>query len=142
MGSQDLRTGSGAGQDGVVGVLVSSNNHCRRELGTLFEAHGWRLHYAGDWRKARRLLEKMDIPIVIVDGDAGNPSWREVVSDLSRFSLRVSPRLIVTSRHLDDALWAEVLNLGAYDLLAEPLQEDEADWVIGQALCDWRREAQ
>jgi CheY-like chemotaxis protein len=35
------------------------------------------------------------------------------------------PMLIVTSRLADDYLWAEALNLGAYDVLAKPFDASE-----------------
>jgi DNA-binding NtrC family response regulator len=127
--------------NGLVGVLVSNDGDYRRRIGTLFEAHGWRLHCANDLRETRSLLQNRAIPIAVVDGDAASPSWREVMSDLSHLPCRNTPRLIVTSCHVDDALWAEVLNLGAYDLLVEPLREKQAGWVIAQALSDWRRQA-
>ena len=35
------------------------------------------------------------------------------------------PMFIVTSRLADDALWAEVLNVGGYDLLLKPFRAEE-----------------
>jgi len=43
-------------------------------------------------------------------------------------------QLVVTSRLADDALWAEVLNMGGYDVLAVPLDSEEVMRVIGAAL--------
>jgi FixJ family two-component response regulator len=37
------------------------------------------------------------------------------------------------SRHADERLWAEVLNLGGYDLLAKPLEGDEVSRVVEMA---------
>jgi DNA-binding response OmpR family regulator len=42
--------------------------------------------------------------------------------------------LVVTSRMADEALWAEVLNMGGYDVLAQPLDTEEVTRVIGAAL--------
>jgi hypothetical protein len=50
------------------------------------------------------------------------------------------PRLIVFSRNADDRLWAEVLNLGGFDLLATPFREEEFVFAIGSAWLDWERE--
>ena len=41
--------------------------------------------------------------------------------------------LIVTSHAGDDALWAEVLNLGGYDVLAQPFDPSEVARVITSA---------
>ena len=44
------------------------------------------------------------------------------------------PALIVTSRLADERLWAEVLNLGAFDLLSKPFDFDEATRIIPVAI--------
>jgi FixJ family two-component response regulator len=38
--------------------------------------------------------------------------------------------LVVASRNADDALWAEVLNLGGFDLLQKPLDAEGVRHVI------------
>jgi len=43
------------------------------------------------------------------------------------------PQLVVASRTADDRLWAEVLNIGGYDVLAQPFDSDEVSRVIAAA---------
>ena len=50
------------------------------------------------------------------------------------------PRLIVFSRQVDDRLWAEVLNLGGFDVLATPFRKEELMFAIGSAWLDWQSE--
>jgi hypothetical protein len=50
------------------------------------------------------------------------------------------PRLIVFSRDADDRLWAEVLNLAGFDLLATAYREEELVFAIGSAWLDWEGE--
>ena len=45
--------------------------------------------------------------------------------------------LIVTSRLADEYLWAEALNLGAYDMLAKPFDASEVVRVLGSAWRHW-----
>ena len=45
--------------------------------------------------------------------------------------------LIVPDRLADEALWAEVLNLGAYDLVSEPFDHTEVTRVIELAWFPW-----
>jgi len=47
------------------------------------------------------------------------------------------PSFIVTSRLADERLWAEALNLGAYDVLAKPFDSTEAMRVVGAAWRAW-----
>jgi DNA-binding response OmpR family regulator len=60
---------------------------------------------------------------VLVDGD-----WRDLLQDLQREE--TMPPLIVSSRLADDRLWAEVLNLGGYDLLMKPFTAVEVSRVV------------
>jgi DNA-binding response OmpR family regulator len=48
----------------------------------------------------------------------------------------------VTSRHADDRLWAEALNLGAWDVLAKPFDPGEVVRVVNLACLCWQRERQ
>jgi DNA-binding response OmpR family regulator len=51
------------------------------------------------------------------------------------------PDLIVASRLADEYLWAEVLNLGGYDVLAKPFNAEEVRRVVGLA-CEHHQERQ
>lgn len=62
-------------------------------------------------------------------------SWRDVLARLQE--LPHPPPLIVADRLADEALWAEVLNLGAYDLLSEPFDPTEVTRVIELAWFSW-----
>ncbi len=48
------------------------------------------------------------------------------------------PLLIVTSRLADEYLWAEALNLGAWDVLAKPFDREEVSRVLGFAWRHWQ----
>jgi DNA-binding response OmpR family regulator len=52
------------------------------------------------------------------------------------------PSLIVTSRLADDRLWAEVLNLGAWDLLAKPFERGEGVRAIRSGWQHWHGRSQ
>jgi DNA-binding NtrC family response regulator len=66
-------------------------------------------------------------------------SWRDVLARLQE--LPHPPPLIVADRLADEALWAEVLNLGAYDLLSEPFDPTEVTRVIELAWFSWENRA-
>jgi FixJ family two-component response regulator len=48
-----------------------------------------------------------------------------------------APSFIVTSRLADDRLWAEALNLGAYDVLAKPFERLELVRSVSSAWLHW-----
>jgi len=58
-------------------------------------------------------------------------SWKEVLDNIRQVSN--PPQLIVADRLADDSLWAEALNLGAYDLLMIPFEPAEVQRVVTMA---------
>lgn len=75
------------------------------------------------------------IPIVLCDRDLQPEVWKELLTEFG--CLPEPPCLIVTSRLADDFLWAEALNLGAYDVLARPFDTAEVVRSIGLAHLHW-----
>ena len=58
---------------------------------------------------------------------------------LEQISLLPDPPLfIVTSRLADERLWAEALNLGAWDVLAKPFEADEVIRIVSIACQHWQ----
>jgi DNA-binding NtrC family response regulator len=99
---------------------------------TLFERlagnEAWRIHHVKDFADAARLLGKWLFRAVVCDADLGGGMWRDLLRVASHGA--VPPRVIVLSRQADVRLWAEALNLGAYDLLMKPLDFMEARRVL------------
>jgi DNA-binding response OmpR family regulator len=52
------------------------------------------------------------------------------------------PRLVVTSRLADERLWAEALNLGCHDVLAQPFRANELFPVLSFAWRSWQAGAE
>jgi len=63
-------------------------------------------------------------------------TWKEMLDCL--ILLPQPSYLIVTAELADDYLWAEVLNLGAYDLLAKPFDGAEVSRVLSLAWLRWQ----
>ena len=55
-------------------------------------------------------------------------TWKDVLDEFGGFT--EGPLLIVADRLADEALWAEVLNLGGYDLLNTPFEPAEVQRVV------------
>ena len=54
--------------------------------------------------------------------------------------LSIPPLLIVTSRVADACLWAEALNMGAYDVLAKPFDLTEVTRILSSAWLHWQEQ--
>ena len=79
------------------------------------------------------------ISMVVCDRDRMADAWKDL---LDRFAgLARPPLLIVASRLADDHLWAEALNLGAYDVVSKPFEAAEVSRIAGLACAHWHGRA-
>jgi DNA-binding NtrC family response regulator len=115
----------------VSALLVGEFADQRPLLHDIFRRCGWLLFEAPDRRRAMQSLKRNPVRVVIAESDLPEWNWQKVLGDLRRLTL--SPQLVVTSRHADEHLWAEVLNIGAYDVLAQPLDREEVQRVVAAA---------
>jgi DNA-binding response OmpR family regulator len=89
------------------------------------------VHRAAGRRAGIHLMRRIRPWVAICDQTLDDGDWRDVLSDLQ--NEKEPPPLIVSSRAADDRLWAEVLNLGGYDLLVKPFIAAEVCRVVGMA---------
>jgi len=115
----------------VSALFVGGYEDQRSLIQQVFRECGWRLFEAPDRRRATQCLRRHPVQVVIAKSDMPDGSWQEMLDHLRR--LARPPLLIVTSRIADEHLWAEVLNLGGYDVLAEPFERDEMVRVVASA---------
>jgi len=120
-----------SGEMPVSALLVGEFADERLLLREIFRNCGWRLFEASDRRQALQALERNPVRVVITETSLPSGDWRKVLQDLRK--LPVPPQLVVTSRLADDHLWAEVLNIGGFDVLARPLDRDEVERVVASA---------
>jgi len=80
-------------------------------------------------------LRQHQFEVVVCERDLPPGSWKDVLEQAT--ILPDPPSLIVTSRLADERLWAEALNLGAFDVLAKPFDRIEAIRVVGAAWRAW-----
>jgi CheY-like chemotaxis protein len=123
----------------IIGVLsVSPTQHDHDTLASLLSREQWRIHVALSLRCASAFLRAHEVPLVICEHDLLPGSWTELLDEIRRLS--IPPYLIVTSRIADDYLWAEALNMGAYDVLAKPFDVTEVTRILSLALLHWKRQ--
>lgn len=84
-----------------------------------------------DAQQARKAIHRLDPEIIIYDmqvAESGN--WQALLEDAQA----AQSLLLVVSRNADERLWAEVLNLGGFDVLTLPFERDELRWALSSAL--------
>ncbi len=96
-------------------------------LGTLPLA----LDHAESVQQARAKLHQGDYDVVLTEAALPDGNWQDVLH-LTRETPR-EVEVIVTDPHADARFWSEVLNLGAYDLLAQPFYEPEVRRILYNA---------
>jgi DNA-binding NtrC family response regulator len=103
-----------------------------------FEEANLKLCVARTIQGALIQLRRVRVSIVICERQLPDGNWKDVLRHLAPLVDR--PNLIVVSRQIDVRLWSEVLNQGAFDLLATPFREAELAFVIGSAWLNWTGE--
>ena len=114
-----------------VSPLAADHAYLRR----VGEKNCWETHEAYGCREAMVAIAEQHPDVILCEAKLPDGGWMTLLENLSH---RLNPpRLIVTSRLADDYLWAEALNLGAYDVLHKPFDEEEVRRVVGFACeCD------
>jgi DNA-binding response OmpR family regulator len=102
-------------------------------LQNTFSHSKWHIRGAGSLREARNWLRENSMYVVICEKQLPDCTWREILEELA--AMKNPPPLIVTSLLADERLWAEVLNLGGYDVLMKPFDPQEVVRVVSLA---WR----
>jgi DNA-binding NtrC family response regulator len=82
-------------------------------------------------------IKQEPIAVVICDRDWVADDWKSLLDEFAGLSR--PPMLIVTSRLADDRLWAEALNLGAYDVISKPFDACEVVRIAGLACAHWNQ---
>ena len=125
---------------GILNVLsVSPQEDDHASLQRIVNHSNWTLFQANHLAAALKLLRQHDISVVLCEQDLNSATWLDLLDHLRE--LPNAPSLVVTSRSADERLWAEVLNLGAWDVLSKPFDRDEVLRSVGAAWRHWRNAA-
>lgn len=123
----------------IVLLAVLPREEDRAALRNICDDSAWELRFAGSFQEAQVELGRPAVGVVISDCHlSGGYGWKDVLNELR--GITYLPPLIVADRLASDQLWAEVLNLGCYDLLMKPFDATEVVRVITSALQSWNRE--
>jgi DNA-binding NtrC family response regulator len=121
-------------------LAVGASEDDLNRLRSAFGRSSWQLHTARTADEARERLRGERIPVVLCARHLPDGDWKTVLKFAD--GLVHPPKLIVFSRHADDRLWAEVLNLGGFDVLDFPARPPEIFRAISSAWRNWREQSQ
>jgi DNA-binding NtrC family response regulator len=109
-------------------LLIDPAAEEQRAVRRILEGSGWNLEIAASCREAMEQLCGRSVSAILCESVLEDGTWRDILNCIA--GDRDAPRLIVTSRLADASLWAEVLNLGGYDVLAKPLDTIEVSHLL------------
>jgi two-component system response regulator PilR (NtrC family) len=89
------------------------------------------LDYADGVKTARAKLREEIYDVLLTEAALPDGRWLDVLQ-LARES-ETEPEVIVTDAHADARFWSEALNLGAFDLVAQPFHEPEVCRILYNA---------
>ena len=89
------------------------------------------LDHAETVQQARAKLQEQDYDVILTEAGLPDGGWLDVLAMAREVPQEVE--VIVTDRQADGHFWAEALNLGAYDMLAQPFYEPEVRRILYNA---------
>ena len=132
-----LLAGESGECEGPVAILVvAPSEHDTQALGRILDDANWTLHHSVSHADALKVLRKRRIAAVVCEAQLPDASWRELLPAVA--ALPSPPPVLVSSALADDALWAEVVNLGGSDVLGKPFDREEVIRGISLAWLTWK----
>lgn len=117
-------------------LLASASESDHALLRNIFRSSKWALEEAFSCGAAIEQVRTQPVGVVICGRELPDGSWQDLLKEAR--NLTPPPRIIVSSRLTDDLLWAEVINLGGYDLLTTPFDHDEVVRIVFLAWQSWK----
>ena len=112
-------------------LLISPFEQDHRILRSIFQEQGWSFFATRSLESALAGLQRSAASVVITEKDLPAGNWKDVLDAM--LWLPDAPLVVVSALHADNYLWAEALNLGAYDVLAKPFDHTEVIRVCNSA---------
>jgi DNA-binding NtrC family response regulator len=112
-------------------LFISGHRDDALRLSQMLRALPLALDHVESVQQARTKLSEEAYEVILTEAALHDGNWVDVLH-LTRECPR-EVEVIVTDPHADARFWAEVLNLGAYDLLAQPFYEPEVRRILYNA---------
>jgi DNA-binding NtrC family response regulator len=112
-------------------LFVTGHSEDARQLSHMLESLPVAIDHAGNLRQARTQLRRQHYDVVLTEAALPDGNWLDALH-LAR-ECPACLEVIVTDPQADAQLWAEALNLGAYDLIAQPFCKPEVQRILYNA---------
>ena len=112
-------------------LYVSGHREDALQLSQMLHALPVALDHVDSVQQARAQLRQNEYDVVLTEAALPDGNWLDVLHLAREYPREVE--VIVTDQQADARFWAEALNLGAYDLLAQPFYEPEVRRILYNA---------
>ena len=125
------------GPESITLLAVSPYRDDHDCLKNMLHRDKWTVRTARSCDEAAQAVKDSTPAVVACETDLPDGNWKDLFHLIT--ALQNPPPVVVLSRHADESLWAEVLKLGGYDVLAKPFDETEVSRVFEMACRYGRR---
>ncbi len=112
-------------------LFITGRSSDARRLSRMLHCLPVLLNHAETLQQARAKLRQEEYDVILTEAALPDGRWLDVLH-LAR-ECPQELEVIVTDPQADARFWAEALNLGAYDLLAQPFYEPEVRRILYNA---------
>ena len=112
-------------------LFISGRPADARRLSRMLQALPLLMDHAESLQQARAKLQEEEYDVILTEAALPDGKWLDVLHLARECPLEIE--VIVTDPQADARFWAEALNLGAYDLLAQPFYEPEVRRILYNA---------
>ena len=112
-------------------LFVSGHPEDARRLSRMLRSLSISVDHVETLQQAHAKLQQDDYGVILTEAALPDGTWPDALH-LAR-QCPQEPEVIVTDPQADGRFWAEALNLGAYDLLAQPFYEPEVRRILYNA---------
>jgi len=112
-------------------LFVSGHPDDARRLSRMLQSLPLTVDRVETLQQAHAKLQQEDYGVILTEAVLPDGNWPDALQLAHQH--RSDLEVIVTDPHADARFWAEALNLGAYDLLAQPFYEPEVRRILYNA---------
>jgi DNA-binding NtrC family response regulator len=112
-------------------LFVSGHPDDARRLSRMLHSLPITVDHVETLQQAHAKLQQDDYGVILTEAALPDGTWPDALHLARQCSQE--PEVIVTDPQADARFWAEALNLGAYDLLAQPFYEPEVRRILYNA---------
>ena len=112
-------------------LFISGYPDDANRLSQMLQALPLGLVHVTNLKLARRELQHRPYSVILSEAFLPDGKWVDALDLAREYAGQVE--VIVTDQDADAQLWAEALNLGAYDVLSQPFYEPEVRRILHNA---------